>query len=74
MCMKNNELIEQLSNLEMQKKSILRELDRVYNNFDLRTKRFNEVKEIKKEIDQIKFKIRLEKELRKDENNNTSKS
>lgn len=67
MPMKNNDLIEKLSNLEMQKKSILRELDRVYNNFELRTKRFNEVKEIKKEIEQIKFKIRLEKELRKDE-------
>ena len=67
MPMNNNELIEKLSNLEMQKKSLLRALDRVYNDLELRTKTFNEVKKTKKEIEQLKFRIRLEKEINKNE-------
>lgn len=67
MHMKNNELIEQLSNLEMQKKSLLRELDKIYNNLDKRTKTFNKIKQIIKDIEQVKFKIRLEKEMNKNE-------
>lgn len=67
MCMKNNELIEQLSNLEIQKRTLLRELDKIYNNFDKRTKTFNKIKQIIKDIEQVKFKIRLEKEMNKNE-------
>ena len=72
--MRNDELIEQLSNLKLQEKALLRALDRAYNDIDMRTKLFNKIKNIKKEIELVKFKIRLERELKKDENNNTSKS
>ena len=67
MVMRNDELIDKLSNLEMQRKRLLRILDQVYNNSNKRTKTFNEIKLVKKEIEQTKFKIRLEKEMRKNE-------
>ena len=74
MPMKNDELIEQLSNLKLQEKALKRALDRVYNDVEMRTQLFNKIKKLKKEIDLIKFKIRLVKEMKKNENNNTSKS
>lgn len=70
MRMKNNNLIERLSGLQLKEKALLRELDIVYNDFELRTKTFNKIKEVKSEINKVKFKLRLEKELRKNENNN----
>ena len=63
----NNDLIEKISNLELEKKSLIRCLDTSYFDYEKRTELFNRIKEIKKEIQQIKFKIRLEKELKKDE-------
>lgn len=70
MLMKNNDLIEQLSNLKLEEKSLKRNLDRFYYDVDARTKLFERIEENKKEINNIKFKIRLEREIRKNENNN----
>lgn len=70
--MNNNELIERLSILKLQEKNLLRVLDRVYNDLDKRTRVFNQIKEIKKEIESIKFKIRLEREMKKNGNSNTN--
>ena len=70
--MNNNELIERLSILKLQEKNLLRILDRVYNDLDKRTRVFNQIKEIKKETENIKFKIRLEREMKKNENSNTN--
>lgn len=70
--MNNNELIERLSILKLQEKNLLRVLDRVYNDLDKRTRVFNQIKEIKKETESIKFKIRLEREMKKNGNSNTN--
>jgi len=67
MGMKNDELIEKLSNLKLEENNLKRCLDTSYFDYEKRTELFNRIKGIKKEIQQIKFKIRLEKELRKDE-------
>ena len=69
--MKHNELIERLSNLKLEEKNLKRVLDVYYRDENMRTKAFNKIKKIKKEMEQIKFKLRLEKEL-KNENNNTN--
>lgn len=67
MCMDNDKLIERLSNLQLQEKALLRVLDKVYNDIEARTKTFNQIKKVKREISSVKFKIRLEKELKKNE-------
>lgn len=67
----NNSLISQLSKLKLQKSCIKRNLDRNYYDAKIREKMFNELKEVNKEIDRIKFKIMLEKE-KKNGNNYTS--
>lgn len=63
----NNELINQLSKLILEKSSLKRQIDRNYYNIDLRTKLFLRLKDVEKDIERVKFKIRLEKE-KKDEN------
>ena len=67
MDMKNDELIEELSKLELERNYLKRNLDMNYLDMELRTKIFNRIKQNKKEIELVKFKIRLEKELRKNE-------
>ncbi len=69
--MKHNELIERLSNLKLEEKNLKRVLDVYYRDENMRTKAFNKIKKVKKDIEQIKFKLKLEKEL-KNENNNTN--
>lgn len=69
--MKHNELIERLSNLKLEENNLKRILDVYYRDENMRTKAFNKIKKVKKEIEQIKFKLKLEKEL-KNENNNTN--
>lgn len=67
--MKHNELIERLSNLKLEEKNLKRVLDVYYRDENMRTKAFNKIKKIKKEMEQIKFKLRLEKELKNERNN-----
>ena len=60
----NDKLIDKLSNLELEEKSIKRGLDRYYMDLNARTRMFNRLQELKKEKEQVKFKLRLEKELK----------
>jgi len=60
----NDRLIDKLSNLELEEKSIRRGLDRYYMDDKARTRMFNRLKDLKKEKEQVKFKLRLERELR----------
>lgn len=69
--MKHNELIEKLSNLKLEEKCLKRSLDVYYIDAKRRSKAFNRLKEISVEIEQIKFKLNLERKI-KDENNNTN--
>lgn len=63
----NNELINQLSKLKLQESANKRNLDRNYYNIKVRDKLFNELKEVQSEIKRIEFKIKLEKENKKNE-------
>ena len=67
MDMKHNELIEELSKLTLQEKSLKRNLDVCYYDSKKREKLFKEIDKVKKEIKKIKFKIRLEREMKNNE-------
>ncbi len=67
MNMKHNELIEELSKLTLQEKSLKRNLDVCYYDSKKREKLFKEIDEVKKKIKKIKFKIRLEREMKNNE-------
>lgn len=69
----NNELINQLSKLNLEKASLKRSLDRNYYNAELRKKLFTKIKIVDSEIKKIKFRLRLEKE-KKNENIDSSES
>ena len=60
----NDKLIEQLSKLELEEKTVKRGLDRYYRDYNSRSRLFNRLQKIKKEKEQIKFKLRLERELK----------
>lgn len=70
----NDDLISQLSELELKEKHLKRCLDVTYYNSEKRNKFFEEIKEIRKQKDIIKFKIRMRKEKANVENNNSIKS
>jgi len=61
--MKHNELIDKLSRLKLEEISLKRSLDIYYRDEKARTRVFNKIKKIKKEIAQINFKLSLEKEM-----------
>lgn len=63
----NNELINQLSKLSLEKSALKRNIDRNYYNPNARNRLFLRLKEVDNEIKRVKFKIRLEKE-KKNEN------
>ena len=60
----NDKLIDKLSKLELEEKSLKRNLDRFYCNEKVRTKIFNRLKIVQREISNTKFKLRIEKEIR----------
>jgi hypothetical protein len=68
--MKHNDIIEKLSILKLEEVFLKRSLDTYYNNEKARTMAFNRLKKVKKEIDKLNFKLRIEKEIN-NENNNT---
>ena len=59
----SDKLIDKLSNLDLEEKSVKRGLDRYYRNENDRSRLYKRLQEIKKEKEQVKFKLRLEKEL-----------
>lgn len=67
----HNELIEQLSILNIQRKFFIRQLNKDFFYEDSRNVIFKKLSDVEDEIKKIKFKIKLEKVI-KDENNNTN--
>lgn len=71
---KNDILLEKMVHLEMEEKSILRNLNTYYYNAEKKELLYRKLKEVRKKIQQTKFKLRMEREIRKnDRNNNSSK-
>lgn len=66
----NNELIDRLTQLDLEEKSLKRNLDKYYCNPKVKTRLFYKIKQIEKEKEKLKFKIHLERKI-KNENNNT---
>ncbi|MBO7527984.1 MAG: hypothetical protein J6T74_08900 [Clostridia bacterium] len=62
--MEHNNLIEQLSNLKLEETCLKRALDVYYMDAKARTRAFNRLKEIKNDIELIKFKLMLERKIR----------
>lgn len=65
----NNELIEKLSLLTLEKKYLKRELDNIWYDREKRQKIFNKIKKVNKEIENIKFKLQLERKIKNDISN-----
>ena len=71
--MNNDKLIEELSKLKLEEASLKRNLDVKYCDKKTRTFLFNRIKEIKKEIEKVNFKLRVERKMNNEERkNNTS--
>ena len=60
----NNTLIDQLSRLKMEEVAVKRGLDKNLSSKE-RTKMFNRLKEIKAKKEIIKFKLELERKMKK---------
>lgn len=67
---KNERLIEKLAMLEMGEKSIRRNLNTYYVDKEKRTKLFAKLHKIQKDIERVKFKLRIEREIRKNDKDN----
>ena len=68
-----NKLIDDLTKLCAEEKALKRVLDITYYDENKRTEMFAKLKECKKNIEKVKFKIRMERELNvKDNNTNES--
>ena len=65
----NNDLIEKLSLLTLEKKYLKRELDTIWYDREKRIKTFNKIKSVNKEIEYVKFKIQLERKSKNGNNN-----
>ena len=65
----NNELIEKLSLLTLEKKYLKRELDNIWYDREKKQKIFNKIKKVNKEIENIKFKLELERKIKNDISN-----
>jgi len=64
---KNERLIEKLAMLEMNEKSIRRNLNTYYVDKEKRAKLFKKLHQVHKDIECVKFKLRIEREIRKNE-------
>ena len=72
---KNDILLDILVKLEMEEKSILRNLNTYYYDVTKKENLYGKLKRVRKEIQQTKFKLRMEREIKKnDKNNYSSKS
>ena len=63
----NNELIEELSRNKAEQTATKRILDTYYKDEKKRTKLFNKINYLKKQEEKIKFRIRLERQIKKNE-------
>lgn len=72
---KNDILLDILVKLEMEEKSILRNLNTYYFDISKKENLYKKLKNIRTEIQQTKFKLRMEREIKKnDRNSNSSES
>lgn len=72
---KNDILLDKLVRLELEEKSLIRNLNMYYCDNTIKNRLFAKHKKVKKEIEKVKFKLRIESEIRKnDRNSNTCKS
>lgn len=62
----NNDLIEKLSLLTLEKKYLKRELDTNWYDREKRIKTFDKIKNVNKEIEYVKFKLQLERKIKND--------
>lgn len=62
----NNELIEKLSLLTLERKYLKRELDNNWYDREKRQKTFNKIKSVNKKIEYVKFKLELERKMKND--------
>lgn len=65
----NNELIEKLSLLTLEKKYLKRELDNNWYDRKRKQKLFDKIKNVNKEIEYVKFKLELERKMKNGNNN-----
>ena len=72
--MTRNELLDELVKIEIEEKSAKRNLDINYLDAKTRTKMFYILKELKKEKEKVKFMLKMERKIRKNENNNTDRA
>lgn len=62
----NNELIEKLSLLTLEKKYLKRELDNNWYDRKVKQRLFDRIKNVNKEIEYVKFKLELERKMKND--------
>lgn len=60
----NNKLIDELSMLVLKEKNLKRVLDIYFYDPRKRTEAFNELKQVKKDIEKVKFKLNVERKMR----------
>lgn len=60
----NNELIEKLSLLTLEKKYLKRELDNNWYDRKRKQKLFDRIKSVNKEIEYVRFKLELERKMK----------
>lgn len=63
----SKELIDKLSNLKMTEKLLRRTLDTSCYTSEKKRKVFKELEDVQKQIELVKFKLKLEKEIKKNE-------
>ena len=71
--MTRNELLDELVKIEIEEKSVKRNLDINYLNPSTRTKMFYRLNELKKMKKKVKFMLSMERKM-KNENNNTNRA
>lgn len=61
----NNKLIDELTMLKLKEKNLKRVLDIYFYDPKKRENNFKELKKVKKDIEKIKFKLRIERKMKK---------
>lgn len=70
--MNHNDLIEELSYLELERRKTLRVINSMYYmNIRIRNEQFEKIKNLDKKIKKVKFKLKLLKEIKNVKNSHT---